>query len=157
MTAILIVQKRGKLERTICVQVLPSGKLTDSSCLEHTQSCAHTHICTHTYAHTQAHTQAPWGCRQSGLFQLLTLLSLCWRTHAGAAAPAPASASTCGTNPQLLGRKATTNLDSMLKSRDLTLPAKIWLDNQSYGFSSSHVWMWELGCEESWVQKNGCF
>ena len=26
-----------------------------------------------------------------------------------------------------------------------------------HGFSSSHVWMWELDCEESWVQKNGCF
>ena len=29
--------------------------------------------------------------------------------------------------------------------------------SQSYGFSSSHVWMWELACEESWVLKNGCF
>ena len=28
---------------------------------------------------------------------------------------------------------------------------------QSYGFSSSHVWIWELDCEESWVQKNWCF
>ena len=26
-----------------------------------------------------------------------------------------------------------------------------------YGFSSSHVWMWELDCEESWVLKNWCF
>ena len=29
--------------------------------------------------------------------------------------------------------------------------------SQSYGFSSSHVWMWELECEESWVPKNWCF
>ena len=29
--------------------------------------------------------------------------------------------------------------------------------NQSYGFSSSHVWMWELNYEESWVLKNWCF
>ena len=29
--------------------------------------------------------------------------------------------------------------------------------SQSYGFSSGHVWMWELDCEESWVLKNGCF
>ena len=29
--------------------------------------------------------------------------------------------------------------------------------SQSYGFSSSHVWMWELDCEESWVLKNWCF
>ena len=28
---------------------------------------------------------------------------------------------------------------------------------QSYGFSSSHVWMWELDCKESWVPKNWCF
>ena len=29
--------------------------------------------------------------------------------------------------------------------------------SQSYGFSSGHVWMWELDCEESWVPKNWCF
>ena len=29
--------------------------------------------------------------------------------------------------------------------------------NQSYGFSNSHVWVWELDCEESWVPKNLCF
>ena len=29
--------------------------------------------------------------------------------------------------------------------------------SQSYGFSSSHVWMWELDCEESWVLKKWCF
>ena len=29
--------------------------------------------------------------------------------------------------------------------------------HQSYGFSSSHVWMWELDCKESWVPKNWCF
>ena len=29
--------------------------------------------------------------------------------------------------------------------------------NQGYGFSSGHVWMWELGGEESWVPKNWCF
>ena len=28
---------------------------------------------------------------------------------------------------------------------------------QGYGFSSGHVWMWELDCEESWAQKNWCF
>ena len=31
------------------------------------------------------------------------------------------------------------------------------LSCQSYGFSSGHVWMWELDCEESWVLKNWCF
>ena len=29
--------------------------------------------------------------------------------------------------------------------------------SQGYGFSSSHVWMWELDCEEGWVLKNWCF
>ena len=31
------------------------------------------------------------------------------------------------------------------------------LSSQSYGFSSSHVWMWELDYKESWTQKNWCF
>ena len=53
-----------------------------------------------------------------------------------------------------LGRKAMTNLDSILKSRDTTLPSKIRLVN---GFSSSHVWMWELDYEENWALKNWCF
>ena len=44
----------------------------------------------------------------------------------------------------LLGRKVMTNLDSILKSRDITLPTKV---HQGYGFSSGHVWM--LDCEES--------
>ena len=29
--------------------------------------------------------------------------------------------------------------------------------SQSYGFSSSHVWMWELDYKESWAPKNWCF
>ena len=29
--------------------------------------------------------------------------------------------------------------------------------SQSYGFSSGHVWMWELNCKETWVLKNWCF
>ena len=31
------------------------------------------------------------------------------------------------------------------------------LSNQGYGFSSSHVWMWELDYKEGWVPKNWCF
>ena len=31
------------------------------------------------------------------------------------------------------------------------------LSSQGYGFSSGHVWMWELDCEESWRLKNWCF
>jgi len=40
----------------------------------------------------------------------------------------------------LLGRKVMTNLDSILKSRDITLPTKVNIV-KGYGFSSSHVWM----------------
>ena len=47
----------------------------------------------------------------------------------------------------LLGRKAMTNLDSILKSRDYF--AQKGPSSQSYGFSSSHVWMWELDYKES--------
>ena len=51
------------------------------------------------------------------------------------------------------------NLGSMLKSRDITLLTKVCSRNhsQSYGFSSSHVSMWELNHKESWVPKNWCF
>jgi len=40
----------------------------------------------------------------------------------------------------LLGRKAMTHLDSILKSRDITLPTKVRLV-KAVGFSSSHAWM----------------
>ena len=40
----------------------------------------------------------------------------------------------------LLGRKAMKNLYSVLKNRDITLPAKVHIVKSS-GFSSSHVWM----------------
>ena len=56
----------------------------------------------------------------------------------------------------LLGRTVMTNLESILKSRDITLSTKVHLV-KAIGFSSSHVWMWELDYKESWVQKNWCF
>ena len=55
----------------------------------------------------------------------------------------------------LLGRKVMTNLDSILKNRDILLPTKVQLVKAV--FSSSHVWMWELDYKESWVLKNWCF
>ena len=56
----------------------------------------------------------------------------------------------------LLRRKTMTKLDSILKikSRDITLLTKV--QSQSYGFSSSHVWMWELDHKEGWTLKNWC-
>ena len=56
----------------------------------------------------------------------------------------------------LLGRKAMTNLDSMLKSRDITLPTKVRLVKTMI-FSISYVWMWELDHKEGWAPKNWCF
>ena len=57
----------------------------------------------------------------------------------------------------LLGRKAMTNLDSILKSRDIHYFPNKGPSSQSYGFSSSHVWMWEQDHKESWALKNWCF
>jgi len=55
----------------------------------------------------------------------------------------------------LLGRKAITNLESILKSRHYIVNKG--LSSQSYGFSSSHVWMWELDYKEIWAPKNWWF
>ena len=46
-----------------------------------------------------------------------------------------------------------TNLDSILKSRDITLPTKVHLVKAMI----FHVWMWELDYKESWEPKNWCF
>ena len=54
----------------------------------------------------------------------------------------------------LLGRQVMANLDSLLKSRDITLPTKY---SQSYGFFISCVQMWDLDHKEGWVLKNWCF
>ena len=55
----------------------------------------------------------------------------------------------------LLGRKAITSLDRALKIRHYSVDKGPY--SQSYGFSSSHVWMWELDHKEGWVPKNWCF
>ena len=76
----------------------------------------------------------------------------------------------------LPGRKAVTNQDSVLKRRDhfankgffSTIPSNkvIWypppkknkgLYSQSNGFSSSHVWKWELDHKKGWEPKDSCF
>ena len=55
----------------------------------------------------------------------------------------------------LLGWKVMTNVDSILKSRHYF--ANKGPFSQGYGFSSSHVWMWELDHKESWALKTWCF
>ena len=56
----------------------------------------------------------------------------------------------------LLGRKDMTNLDSVLKKQRHYFVDK-GLSSQSYGFSRSHVCMWELDNKESWAPKNVWF
>ena len=56
----------------------------------------------------------------------------------------------------LLGRKVMTNLESILKNRDIYFANK-GPSSQSYGFSSSHVWVWDLDHKEGWAPKNCCF
>ena len=55
----------------------------------------------------------------------------------------------------LLAGKVMTNLDSILKNRHYF--ANKGPSSQGYGFSSGHVWMWELDYKESWALKNWCF
>ena len=52
-------------------------------------------------------------------------------------------------------RKAMTNLDGVLKRWCYFADKGPY--SQSYGFSSSHVWMWRLDPKEGWVLKNWCF
>ena len=56
----------------------------------------------------------------------------------------------------LLGRKAMTNLYSILKKQRHHFADK-GPYSQIYGFSSSHVWLWELDHKESWAPKDWCF
>ena len=57
----------------------------------------------------------------------------------------------------LLGRKAMTNLDSVLKSKAITLPAKVRIVKALYSLSSSHSWLWEPDNKEGRAPKNWCF
>ena len=54
----------------------------------------------------------------------------------------------------LLGRKAMTNLDSIWKKQTSLCCKGPY--GQSYGFSSSHLWMWGLNHKVGWALKNGC-
>ena len=56
----------------------------------------------------------------------------------------------------LLGRKTMTNLDRILKSRDISLLTKVCIVKDMV-FSSSHIWMWEMDHKEGWAPNNWCF
>ena len=53
----------------------------------------------------------------------------------------------------LLERKVMTNLRQHIKKQRHYFANKC-LSSQGYGFSSGHVWMWELDCREGWVLKS---
>ena len=53
-----------------------------------------------------------------------------------------------------LGRKAMTNLDSTLKSRDITLKTKVHIVK---AMIFPIIWTWELDHKERWMMKNWCF
>ena len=55
----------------------------------------------------------------------------------------------------LFGRKVMTNLDRLLKSREILCWQGLY--SQRYGFLSSNAQMWELGYREGWALKNWCF
>ena len=55
----------------------------------------------------------------------------------------------------LLGRKAIIKLRQHIKKQRHSSAKGPY--NQSYGFSSSHVWMWDLDHKEGWVLQNWCF
>ena len=57
----------------------------------------------------------------------------------------------------LLGRKAMTNLDSILKSRDTLLCQQRSVIVKAMVFSSNHVWMWEWDHKEDRASKNWYF
>ena len=54
-------------------------------------------------------------------------------------------------------KKAMTNLDSILKGRDITLPTKVCLVKAIVFPVVMYGWMWELDHKESWAPKNWCF
>ena len=56
----------------------------------------------------------------------------------------------------LLGGKVMTNLDSVLKSRHITLLTKVRIVKAIYSLPSGHIGLWELDCKEGRIPKNWC-
>ena len=56
-----------------------------------------------------------------------------------------------------MGKQWETSFWGAPKSLQMVIIANKGPSSQGCGFSSSHVWMWELNCEESWGLKNWCF
>ena len=79
-----------------------------------------------------------------------------WQTFLGSKVTADGYCSNEIKRHLLLGRKAMTNLDSMLKSRDITLLTKVHLI-KAMGFPGLTYGWSELDHKESWALKNWCF
>ena len=60
-------------------------------------------------------------------------------------------------NPGIEPRSPALQADSTVWVTREAHIQSMYIYSQSYGFSSGHVWMRELDCEESWEQKNWCF
>ena len=57
----------------------------------------------------------------------------------------------------LLGRKAITNLDIVLKSRDITLLTKVHIYRQGYSLPSGHIQLWEMDHKQGKYQRIDAF
>ena len=68
--------------------------------------------------------------------------------HMGSKVPADSDCSHEFKRHLFLRRKNIINLDTILKSRDITLPTKVPIVKGPYGFSSSHVWVCEVDHKE---------
>ena len=91
--------------------------------------------------------------RNKGIYKLLQWKQ--WETFLGSKITADGDCSDEITRRLLLGRKAMTNLHSILRSRDITLPTKVYLVKAMV----FPVVMYECksGLEENWALKNWCF
>ena len=79
-----------------------------------------------------------------------------WPTGEGNGKPLQYSCLENPMNRSTPGLPVLSNLDSILKSRDITLPTKVHTVKAMF-FSSNHIWMWELNHKEDWAVKNWCF
>ena len=79
-----------------------------------------------------------------------------WLTFVGAKITADGDCSHEIKRRLLLGRKVMTKLDSIFQKQRHYFVHK-GPSSQGYGFSSGHVWMWEVDYKESWAPKNWSF
>ena len=89
---------------------------------------------------------SPWGCKEMDMTERLHSLSLQKGVSSSLVGEPRCHKSQDVVKKRSreiseLGRKVMTNLDSILKSRDITLPTKVRLVKAICGFSFGHVWM----------------